>query len=147
MGIKKNDLKSALKYATKSVDFDKTFAKGFFKRAEINTMLENWEDAERDYRTANGLDSTLNLKGKIKEAQDKVRKYKKNRDFYKILGVDRNATKGEINKAFRKCSLEFHPDKVTDPDLKAEYEKKYQEIRDAYEVLKDPKKKQQYDNG
>merc|ERR1712159_213705 len=75
--IKKNDLKSALKYATKSVDFDKKFAKGFFKRAEINTMLENWEDADRDYRTANGLDSTLNLQGKIKEAQTKSQRLQK----------------------------------------------------------------------
>merc|ERR1711976_337341 len=110
MGIKKNDLKSALKYATKSVDFDKTFAKGFFKRAEINTMLENWEDADRDYRTANGLDSTLNLQGKISTAQKKVKEYKKNRDFYKVLGVERNATQSEIKKAFRKLSLKYHPD-------------------------------------
>ena len=145
--IKKSDLKSALKYATKSVDFDKKFAKGYFKRAEINTMLENWDDADRDYRTANGIDSTLNLQGKIKEAQKKVKDYKKNRDFYKILGIDRNATKGEINKAFRKQSLEWHPDKQTDAESKREAEKRYQEIRDAYEVLKDPKKKQQFDNG
>lgn len=145
--IKKNDLKSALKYATKSVDFDKKFAKGFFKRAEINTMLENWEDADRDYRTANGLDSTLNLQGKIKEAQKKVKDYKKNRDFYKILGIGRDATKTEINKAFRKQSLEWHPDKQTDPEKKREAEKRYQEIRDAYEVLKDPKKKRDFDNG
>jgi len=122
--IKKSDLKSALKYATKSVDFDKKFAKGFFKRAEINTMLENWDDAERDYRTANGLDSTLNLQGKIKEAQKKVKDYKKNRDFYKVLGIDRNATKSEINKGFRKQSLEWHPDKQTDADSKREAEKK-----------------------
>jgi len=144
---KKGDLKMALKMINKSVSDDRTYAKGFFKRGETQAALGKWDDAERDYRTANGLDSTLNLQSKIKEAQKKAREQKKNKDFYKILGLQRNATDGDIKKAFRKMSLQYHPDKCTNPEEKEEWAKKYQDIRDAYEVLKDPKKKNQFDNG
>ena len=50
-------------------------------------------------------------------------------------------------RAFRKESLKWHPDKQTGTEQKREAEKRYQEIRDAYEVLKDPKKKRDFDNG
>ena len=145
--LKKGDKEKALKAINKSIDFDKNYAKGYFKRAEIQTQQESWPDAERDYRTANGLDSTLNLQGKIQQAQKKVKEYKKNIDFYKILGVGRDASSTEIKKAFRKLSLVYHPDKVTDPDLKEAAARKWLEISEASTVLQDPKKKSQYDQG
>lgn len=60
------------------------------------------------------------------------------RDYYEILGVGKNASDDEIKKAFRKKALEHHPDKGGD-------EAKFKEINEAYEVLKDAKKRQRYD--
>ena len=63
-------------------------------------------------------------------------------DYYEILNVPRKATLAEIKKSYRKLARKYHPD--LNPGDKAA-EKKFKEITEAYEVLKDPKKKKQYD--
>lgn len=60
------------------------------------------------------------------------------RDYYEVLGVSKNASADELKKAFRKKAIEHHPDKGGD-------EAKFKEINEAYEVLKDDKKRQRYD--
>jgi len=64
------------------------------------------------------------------------------KDYYKILGVDRNASQDEIKKAYRKLAVKYHPDK-TKGDKNSE--SKFKEISEAYEVLKDPEKRKKYD--
>lgn len=64
------------------------------------------------------------------------------RDFYEILGVDKNADATEIKKAYRKTAMKFHPDR--NPDNK-EAEEKFKEAAEAYEVLSDGDKKARYD--
>jgi DnaJ-class molecular chaperone len=61
-------------------------------------------------------------------------------DFYKILGVARDASPDEIKKAYRKLAHQYHPDKAG-----KENEAKFKEINEAYQVLSDPKKRQAYD--
>ena len=61
------------------------------------------------------------------------------KDYYNILGLERNASEDEIKKAFRKKAQEYHPDK------KGGDEKKFKEVNEAYSVLKDKKKRAQYD--
>lgn len=63
-------------------------------------------------------------------------------DYYKILGVEKNATKDEIKKAYRKLAVKYHPDK--NPNDK-EAEAKFKEVAEAYEVLSDDTKKSNYD--
>ena len=65
----------------------------------------------------------------------------KYKDYYKILGVSRDAKPDEIRKAYRKLAKQYHPDVNKAPDA----EEKYKEINEAYEVLKDPDKRQKYD--
>lgn len=60
------------------------------------------------------------------------------RDYYEVLGVSKDASPDDIKKAFRKKAVELHPDRGGD-------EAKFKEINEAYEVLKDPQKKQAYD--
>jgi DnaJ-class molecular chaperone len=64
------------------------------------------------------------------------------RDFYEILGVQRDANKAEVKTAFRKLARELHPD-VNDHDPKAE--EKFKEAAEAYEVLSDPERRRAYD--
>jgi curved DNA-binding protein len=63
-------------------------------------------------------------------------------DYYKALGVDKKSSPEEIKKAFRKLAVKYHPDR--NPNDKAA-EDKFKEINEAYAVLSDPKKKQEYD--
>ncbi|HCR37602.1 MAG TPA: molecular chaperone DnaJ, partial [Opitutae bacterium] len=63
-------------------------------------------------------------------------------DYYKLLGVERDASSEQIKKAYRKKAIEFHPDK--NPGDK-EAEANFKKAAEAYEVLSDPQKKSQYD--
>lgn len=63
------------------------------------------------------------------------------RDYYEVLGVNKNATASEIKSAYRKMALKFHPDRNKEKDA----EEKFKEINEAYQVLSDDKKKQAYD--
>ena len=65
------------------------------------------------------------------------------RDYYEVLGVDKNVTDDELKKAYRKMAKKYHPD--ANPDNKEEAEKKFKEVNEAYEVLSDKQKRQMYD--
>src|SRR3990167_9928518 len=60
------------------------------------------------------------------------------RDYYKILGVERGASKDDVKKAFRKLAHKYHPDKGGD-------EAKFKEVNEVYQVLSDDKKRTEYD--
>ena len=64
------------------------------------------------------------------------------RDYYEVLGVDKNASEDEIKKAYRKIAIKYHPDK--NPGDKSA-EEKFKEAAEAYDVLHDAQKRQQYD--
>jgi curved DNA-binding protein len=62
-------------------------------------------------------------------------------DYYQILGVDRDASQGDIQKAFRKLARKYHPDVSKERNASDKFKK----INEAYEVLKDPEKRKRYD--
>ena len=59
-------------------------------------------------------------------------------DYYDILGVDKTASDSELKKAYKKQSMQHHPDRGGD-------EAKFKEVNEAYSALKDPEKRQMYD--
>lgn len=63
------------------------------------------------------------------------------RDYYEILGVDKKASADDIKSAYRKLAMQYHPDRNKSPDA----EEKFKELSEAYAVLSDQKKRQQYD--
>ena len=60
-------------------------------------------------------------------------------DYYNVLGVDRNASEEQLKKAYKKASMQHHPDR------NGGNEEKFKQINEAYSALKDPEKRQMYD--
>ncbi|MGQ3889177.1 DnaJ C-terminal domain-containing protein [Legionella sp. CNM-1927-20] len=63
------------------------------------------------------------------------------KDYYKIMGLDKNVSQEEIKRAYRKLARKYHPDVSKEPNA----ESKFKELGEAYEVLKDPEKRAKYD--
>lgn len=66
------------------------------------------------------------------------------RDYYEVLGVNRNTSEAELKKAYRRLAMKYHPDRATGSD-RADAEQKFKEVKEAYEVLADPRKRAVYD--
>merc|ERR1712129_441527 len=112
-------------------------------------MGDRYDEAVGDAERALKLDpSSTELKQQMRHAQIELKKSKR-KNYYKILGIEKDATEKEIKKGFRKMAMKWHPDRFAtkDDDEKQSAEHKFKEIGEAYEVLKDPKLKQRYDSG
>merc|ERR1712232_241035 len=109
---------------------------------------EKYEEAMRTFQQAEESAPDGELKNqaqkKVQQAQVAL-KQSKEKNYYKILGIQRNASKKEIKSAYRKLALQWHPDK--NPDNLEEAEKKFADIGEAYEVLSDEELKAKYDRG
>jgi molecular chaperone DnaJ len=68
------------------------------------------------------------------------------KDYYEILGINKNAKEDEIKKSYRKLAMKYHPDRNLDGNTK-ESEESFKEAKEAYETLIDPDKRNRYDNG
>uniref|UniRef100_A0A3Q4M1X5 DnaJ (Hsp40) homolog, subfamily C, member 3b n=1 Tax=Neolamprologus brichardi TaxID=32507 RepID=A0A3Q4M1X5_NEOBR len=116
-------------------------------RAEAYILNQDYEKAVEDYQEAREFDGDSN---DIKEGLDRAQrllKQSRKRDYYKILGVSRNANKQEITKAYRKLAQQWHPDNFQSEAEKKEAEKKFIDIASAKEVLTDPEMRQKFDAG
>lgn len=135
------DCTSALKYNSK-------YVKAFMRRAKCYYDMENFEECVKDYESVLQLEKSIEVKNLLRDAKLALKKSKR-KDYYKILGINRNATDDEIKKAYRKRALVHHPDRhasSTDEEKK-EQEKKFKEVGEAYAILSDAQKKGRYDNG
>lgn len=95
---------------------------------------------------AEGVADDHRITQKLQEAQTLLRRSKE-KDYYKVLGVARDADAREIKKAYRRLTKKYHPDKYRG-ELKAEdIQTKMSAINEAYEVLSNPELRERFDHG
>jgi len=115
-------------------------------RAQAYFVEERLEEAQHDCSKALESEDSQRTRECLERAQKLIKQSKK-RDYYKILGVKRSASKKDIIKAYRKQAQEWHPDKFSDPVEKEAAQKKFIDIAAAKEVLTDADKRAKFDNG
>ncbi|KAI3654446.1 hypothetical protein MP228_001165 [Amoeboaphelidium protococcarum] len=126
---------------------DSDYGKVYIRRASCRMKLEQFEEAVRDFEKASQLDpNNRDLRQQLKDAKLELKKSQR-KDYYKILGVSKDASESDIKKAYRKKALIYHPDKNQEPEKKDEAEKMFKDVSEAYETLSDPQKKRRYDSG
>ncbi|XP_029430066.1 dnaJ homolog subfamily C member 7 isoform X2 [Rhinatrema bivittatum] len=138
----------AIDDCTDAIKLDETYIKAYLRRAQCYMDTEQFEEAVRDYEKVYQTEKTKEHKQLLKNAQVELKKSKR-KDYYKILGVDKNASEDEIKKAYRKRALMHHPDRhsAATTEVQKEEEKKFKEVGEAFTILSDPKKKARYDSG
>jgi len=129
----------ALTDLNQAIELKADYAKALVKRSEVNLTLENYQAAVYDLEQANKIDpSGFNVQSKLREAKSELKKSLR-KDYYKILGVKKDAVDSEIKKSYRKLALKWHPDKNAhlDDEMKKEAEVKFKDIAEAYAILSD----------
>ena len=144
--LKKNT--EALRDSNQSVKLNPYYARGYVKRGNVYMELNMYDDAKADFQKAKELDpSVTGVDGYLNDAKNKAEKARK-RDYYAILGIDRNADENEIKRAYKKMAMKYHPDRNSESEeTKKMAEKKFIDVNDAYSVLSDKKKRAMYDQG
>lgn len=141
------NLGSAIQECNEILEFDDSDVDTLIQRAEAYMMDEEYDLATADFEKVLEWDSSNEAAQKGKEQAKRAKELVGKRDYYKILGVRRNANKREINKAYRKMAQKWHPDNFKNENDKKKAEKKFIDIAAAKEVLSDEEKRQVFDNG
>lgn len=145
--VKSDKFAAAITFCNAALKIEKD-ANTLCDLAEALIGEEMYDDAIRSYQDAVEIDENLQRAKEGIERAKRLQKQAEKRDYYKILGVSRSATKQEVVKAYRKMAQKWHPDNfATNESEKKIAEKKFIDIAAAKEVLTDPEKRAQFDNG
>lgn len=144
--VKLHNPNDAITECNEALKIDENDVDALCDRAEAHILNEMYDEAVNDYQKAKSINEHLH---KVQEGLDraqKLLKQSKKRDYYKILGLKRTASKKEILKSYRKLAVKWHPDQYKGDDKK-KAEKMFIDVAAAKEVLTDPEKRAKYDNG
>lgn len=142
--LKTGENESALADCDAALVLDSAFVKVKKTRARALGQLKRWDDAVSELQSAMEMAPEDNaLRKELKDAELEVKKAQR-KDYYAILGVDKNASDTDLKKAYRRQALVFHPDKNPDNPEAAE---KFKDVGEAYEILSDSQKRARYDSG
>ncbi|EED87202.1 dnaj-like protein [Thalassiosira pseudonana CCMP1335] len=136
----------AILEARKHVDNEET-VEGLHALGDAQLAGDKFDEAVQTFSKAFEIapdDQKRQCQQKVEEAKVAL-KQSKEKNYYKILGVARNAKLKDIKKSYRELALQWHPDKNADNVEKAE--KMFQDISEAYEVLSDKELRAKYDRG
>ncbi|OAL38801.1 hypothetical protein AYO20_02007 [Fonsecaea nubica] len=144
-----NNLNKAGKFCSEVHALKPSSLHGLLYQAQRHMDAENFDAAISTLNTArdNHPDAQGTINSKLHEAQVALKR-SKTKDYYKVLGISRDADEATIKKAYRTATKMYHPDKAAARGItKEEAEKKMTAINEAYEVLSDPELKAKFDNG
>ncbi|KAJ6660879.1 hypothetical protein lerEdw1_017036 [Lerista edwardsae] len=137
----------AIRVCTEVLQLERENVNALRDRAEAYLLEEQYEEAIQDYERAKELSENDQQILEDLERAQRMLKQSQKRDYYKILGVKRNARKQEIIKAYRKLAMQWHPDNFQNEEEKKKAEKKFIDIAAAKEVLTDPEMRSKFDAG
>ena len=142
-----NNHNKAMELAQQHIDVEESID-GLYTLGEAQQAGEKYEQAVQTFHRATEIaiegDEQKQANQKLKEAQVAL-KQSKEKNYYKILDLSRNANAKEVKKAYREMALKWHPDKNTDNVEEAS--KMFQDIAEAYEILSDQELRAKYDRG
>ncbi|KAL1600499.1 hypothetical protein SLS60_006885 [Paraconiothyrium brasiliense] len=135
---------NAITDCDKALELDPSYTKAKKTRAKALGESGNWDEAIKELKAIHEANpSEPGIAKEIRNAELELKKSKR-KDYYKILGVEKDAGDSEIKKAYRKLAIVHHPDK--NPDDETAHQR-FQEIQEAHETLSDPQKRARYDSG
>jgi len=139
-------LKEAIVKCNEALKYDERLVDAHIFMAEAYILLDDLSSARSEVQKARQINSNDPKLHNLLQRLDRLEKQAARKDYYQILGVNKDATPQQIKKAYRKLALEWHPDKHSQED-KEVAEQKFTEITEAYEVLNDEEKRSKYDRG
>lgn len=145
---KLGNLMDAIGDCSAALAANQAYLKALLLRARCHNDLEMYEECVRDYEQAQTQQKTIEIRQLLNEAKVNLKRSKR-KDYYKILGVGKQASTEEIKKAYRKRAMVHHPDRHSHSSdaEKKEQEKKFKEVGEAYAILSDAQKRMRYDSG
>jgi len=142
--------KKAKEYCAESLTLDENSFYGLLHQAKVQLDAEEFEASINTVKKAqeNAPESKRGLADQLLHDAEVALKRSKTKDYYKVLGVARDADERQIKSAYRKLSKQHHPDKAAKQGLtKEDAEKKMASINEAYEVISDPELRARFDRG
>ncbi|XP_026478963.1 dnaJ homolog subfamily C member 7-like [Ctenocephalides felis] len=143
---KQNKLVEAIVECMCALELDENYLKALLRKAKCYGELGFWKDAVMDYEKAYKMNQTTEIERLLNEAKVALEKSKP-QNYYKTLGIPKNATNDEIKTAYRRLAKLYHPDRYAHASnaIRKEQEKKFKEVGEAYDTLSDPQKRYRYD--
>ncbi|PTB66314.1 TPR-like protein [Trichoderma citrinoviride] len=142
--IKLHQYEEAIADSDRAVSLDPSYTKARKTKANALGKTGKWEECVREWKAIQELDPSDNsVRQEIRRAELEMKKSLR-KDYYKIMGLEKNADANDIKRAYRKMAVKLHPDKNPGD---AEAEAKFKDMQEAYETLSDPQKRARYDNG
>lgn len=142
-----NNQKKGTPYCTEALSLNPDSLHGLLNRAQHELESDDFETCIRTLEHAKEHHSHQRINELLQKAHTLLKR-SKTKDYYKVLGLTRDADDRDIKKAWRKLTKLYHPDKASAQGMTPEdAQKKMSAVNEAYEVLSDPELKERFDRG
>ncbi|RKF59321.1 DnaJ-like protein subfamily C member 7-like protein [Erysiphe neolycopersici] len=142
--LRLKNYKIAIADCERAIVLDPSYTKARKTKATATGQSGDWAAAVREWKDLLELDPSDSSIAKELRTAELEQKKSQRKDYYKLLGVEKDADASQIKKAYRKAAIVHHPDKNPDDETA---EERFKDIGEAYETLSDPEKRRRYDNG